>query len=360
MADDGLKQPVIVRIKKVGGAAHGGAWKVAYADFVTAMMAFFLLLWLLNAVEHPKIEGVADYFAPVSATRSTSGSAGIFGGDALTKGGVNAPAPSIIATPLPVEVNPPGDDEFGGEDEGLIQTKKPIEGDTMATSPDDVAGNAPTGATVKPPKIADPRVENKDGTTDPNAPEVDKLSPEDMRKELAKREEQRFETAERRLNAAIQQNPLLNALKDSLKIDRTPEGLRIQLLDQDRFSMFPTGSNALYDQTRAILQAVAKVISVLPNRIKIEGHTDSVPFNGANGYSNWDLSVDRANAARQVLMQSGIPESRIAQVVGLASTDPALPDDPTNPRNRRITMVLLTDLPSTSGYDPNAAPELLK
>ncbi len=389
MSDD--KRPVLVKIKKLPAGAHGGAWKVAYADFVTAMMAFFLLLWLLNAVQHDQLTGIADFFSPTSLTRAQSGSSGVFGGSSLQTEGVGQAAPSIIATPLPIEAKDPGEEEFGGEHEGLLDLKRPTEGDTLATrdSPPTDPNNPLTekreGIPTKDPVDPDAPVATQvfKGQDDPNAPPATrdvpqsapqsaaeaekqaaeaaaKISAEALRREMAKREEESFERAEQNLKQAMQQVPELRAMKDSLTVDRVPEGLRIQLLDQERFSMFPSGSSSLYDQPRRLIGLVGQVIARLPNAVKITGHTDSAPLRRADGYSNWELSMDRANAARRALLAAGIPENRLDSVVGLADTEPMFPDQPTSPRNRRISMILLTELNARSGFDVNAAPALVR
>jgi chemotaxis protein MotB len=395
VSDD--KAPVLVKVKKIPPGAHGGAWKVAYADFVTAMMAFFLLLWLLNAVEHEQMTGVADYFSPASLTRAQSGSSGVFGGSSMSADGVGQTAPSIISTPLPMDAKDPGEEQFGGDDEGLLDTGEPTQGDTLAThkpQPHDIDGTlderrkgipattpddptAPVAEQVfKGQDNPDAETATRDVTKPADEatekPKADVMATpaeqvaaaradmEAVRREMAKREEEGFERAEQSLRQAMQQVPELRAMKDSLKVDRVPEGLRIQLLDQERFSMFPSGSAALYDQPRRIIGLVGQVISKLPNAVKITGHTDATPLRRADGYSNWELSMDRANAARRALMAANIPEERLQSVVGLADTEPMFPDQPSSPRNRRISMILLTELTARSGFDVNAAPALMR
>ena len=132
-------------------------------------------------------------------------------------------------------------------------------------------------------------------------------------------------------------------MAENLIVDRIPEGIRIQIVDHDKISMFPSGGAEMYDHTRELLAHVSRIIEEMPQKVAISGHTDSVPFSSQNGYSNWELSTDRANASRRVLLESGIDPTRITRVVGRAETDPLLPNDPTNPRNRRISIVLLRD-----------------
>lgn len=288
MSDD--QQPIIVKkIKKAAHGHHGGAWKVAYADFVTAMMAFFLLLWLLNVTTDEQKDGIADYFNPSTASQSSSGSGGILGGASLSSEGARVSeggVPSVVMTLTPPE-------QKEGEDTAEADTDEPTD--------------------------------------------------EDLDRELAKREQAAFEQAEDALAQAIQQTPDLADLAKHLLVDMTPEGLRIQLVDQDRRSMFPSGSADLVDHTERLFALIAKAVERMPNKIKITGHTDATPFRSDSGKDNWQLSADRANASRRALLRAGLPTERIAQVGGKAETDPLMPDDPFNASNRRISVVLLRE-----------------
>jgi chemotaxis protein MotB len=289
MADN--QPPIIIKKVKKGGehGLHGGAWKLAYADFVTAMMAFFLLLWLLSATTEVQKEGIADYFAPTFASKSTSGANGVLGGNSVT-------------------------DDNGSQSSGSV-----------------VVALAPS-----PPAAS---------TDDNSAAQAKKPDDDDINKAIAEREEQAFKDAEKELNQAIQNTASLKEFADNLIIDRTPEGMRIQIVDQDRKSMFQIGSAEPLPRTKQILELVAKIILKLPNRISIAGHTDSTPFTGKPDYSNWELSSDRANASRRVLLDAGVPASRIAEVKGMAATEPLFPEDPSLPSNRRISITLLREAP---------------
>ena len=156
---------------------------------------------------------------------------------------------------------------------------------------------------------------------------------------LREREQQQFEDAEAAIKEAIEKTPELGEVGESLKIDSTPEGLRIQLIDQEKIALFPNGSAAMYEQTRQLLTKVSEIISTLPNQIEITGHTDSKQFAPGSTYTNWDLSSDRANASRRVLVANGIDEKRIDEVVGKADREP-LAEDPADPTNRRISIIL--------------------
>jgi chemotaxis protein MotB len=287
MAEGGVTI-IIKKVKKGGHAHHGGAWKVAYADFVTAMMAFFLLLWLLGSVSQEQLEGISEYFAPAAPAKTTSGSGDIMGGKVAGEEG----AMEVSATRPSVTLNLP--------------PPKAGEGGELDESEDKEASEA-----------------------------------EEAEEKLREQEEQEFEEAADSLRQAIQSIPSLKELAKSLLIDNTPEGLRIQIVDQEGLAMFPSGGSSMYLHTKKVLELVAKVIKAMPQKIKVAGHTDSTQFITKTGYSNWELSADRANASRRVLLDLGVHESRFSRIVGMAATDPLLADDTENPRNRRISLILL-------------------
>ena len=285
---------VIKKVKKIsGGGHHGGAWKVAYADFVTAMMAFFLLLWLLNVTTDEQKKGIADYFAPASVSATTSGSGGILGGTALGDDGAKGNGSrSVIEELAPESPNTP---EVGQSDN---QSGQPL----------------------------------------------NEASDQALRDALQKREEAAFESAAQSLRQAMQSMPELAELSKQLLIDQTPEGLRIQLVDQEGRSMYETGSARPNDRARLLLRAVAKVVNQLPNRVTISGHT-SVNANGRTADGDWPLSAARANAAREIMQGAGVRADRVYQVSGKANSDPLYPDDPMLAGNRRIAIVLLREKP---------------
>jgi len=297
MAETEQKPVIIKRVKKGGHGHHGGAWKVAYADFVTAMMAFFLLLWLLNAVTQDQLEGISNYFAPTAISQSTSGSGGILGGKTAMEPGAMESARARAA--VTVDLPPPRAGAGGGPD---------------ASAPNVEASG-------------------QEDATQPTSDRTEEL--------LQKREQEEFRKAEQELHQAMEHVPELENLRKSLMVDNTPQGLRIQIVDQEGLAMFPRGSAEMYPHTRRMLELVAKVIHHLPQKIAISGHTDATRYISNTGYSNWELSADRANASRRALLDMGVPSERIARVVGKAATEPLLPDSPTDPRNRRISIVLL-------------------
>ncbi len=316
MADDNEEkvQPIIIkRVKKAAHAHHGGAWKVAYADFVTAMMAFFLLLWLLQATTEEQKLGIADYFAPASVSRNTSGSGGLMGGRTFAKRGSNPSDQSPVGVMIKLPTNLPDWDNDGD----------PVE--STATE-ETGAGGQGEGAP-----------EEAEATEQAESERIEEM--------LAKREAEQFAQAEQALREAIETVPELQSLVNNLLIDQTPEGMRIQIVDEEGKSMFPSGSAKMYDHTRKLIGLVVDAVKQLPQQVAIKGHTDGAPFVNDQGYSNWELSTDRANSSRRALMEAGLPAGRVASVIGLADTEHLDQDDPLSPRNRRISIVLLRDNP---------------
>jgi chemotaxis protein MotB len=313
--------PIIVKkIKGKGGHGHhGGAWKVAYADFVTAMMAFFLLLWLLNVTTDIQKRGIADYFEPTIASKSQSGAGGVMGGQTMGRPGAQS-----LPTSLPsLALNQPAlrqPDEGDDGDEGGTPAR-PDKGDSTALAPEP----AKPGTPDKPDKPAEPQGES------------------DRERQLTERETKRFAAAEYSLRQALEQLPELKGLADNLMIDVTPEGLRIQLVDQDKQPMFALGSAELLEPAKKLVSVITQVVYRLPNKITITGHTDSLPYQFGRRYSNWELSADRANSSRREFIADGLPEERFARVAGVAERDPLMPDQPTSARNRRVAIVLLRD-----------------
>jgi chemotaxis protein MotB len=311
MADDSQENapPIIIkRVKKAAHKHHGGAWKVAYADFVTAMMAFFLLLWLLQATTEEQKLGIADYFAPSSIARNTSGSGGVLGGRTFTKKGANPDDQTPVGVGIKIQLpsSPPDQDDAGDPVESTATDK--------------------TGA----------------GAGDEGTPgETEQAEAERIEEMLAQREAEQFAQAEQALREAVENVPELENLINNLVIDQTPEGLRIQIVDEEANSMFPSGSAQMFEHTRKLLALVVDAVKLLPQQIAIKGHTDAAPYVNDDGYSNWELSTDRANSSRRALIKAGLSPDRVASVVGLADTDHLDEDDPLSPRNRRISIILL-------------------
>jgi chemotaxis protein MotB len=298
VADD---RPIIIkRIKKSGGGHHGGAWKVAYADFVTAMMAFFLLLWLLSAVTEEQKKGIAQYFKPTIAPQNQQSQAAILNGQ-----------PAVMMA---------------------------VEGASAAQAEIDIE-DAEEDAAQNPDK------EPEDETGQPEQTGEKPVDVKEAQEVVAKAEQQQFAEVKQKIEQQIQQDPGLADLKNNIDIQQTPEGLLIQLLDKEKVSMFPTGSASMNERSRQLLSLVAHVVAPLDNKLSISGHTDATPYRGRADYSNWELSTDRANAARRALVNSGVDDGRVENVSGRADTDPKIKEDPTSPENRRISIVLLRDQP---------------
>lgn len=315
---------IIKRIKKAhSGVHHGGAWKVAYADFVTAMMAFFLLLWLLNATTQEQRKGISDYFAPASVSRNSSGSGQLLGGTTVTKTG------ALDARGQPVQLPLPASDDLVIEpsDDDADTLRRMPEVDGPNDQAPELAADANNGA-----------LPGKEGAKDPST-----LAEKDIERIVREREEKLFSEAEQELRQAISSSPDLKKLAESLLIDQTPEGLRIQIVDQEQLSMFALGSAVPNPQTRRLLAEVARVVRKLPNRIAVSGHTDSTPYSASSTYTNWELSTDRAQASRRVLVEDGLPAERIQRVMGKADREALIANDPASPRNRRISIVLLRE-----------------
>ena len=278
MAEKKLQPIIIKRVKKGGHAAHGGAWKIAYADFMTAMMAFFLVMWLLGSTTEGDRKGIADYFS----------------------------------SPLKLSMS-------GGSGAGNSSSIIPGGGNDLAR----VHGQV---------RRADAKAD-KDPTHNVDTPYLGR----------GRDDTARIKALQKRLDAAITANPRLNEYRSQIRIDLTPDGLQVQIVDAQNRPMFDSGSAVVKPYMRDILHAIGAALADVDTSISLAGHTDATPYaGGERGYSNWELSADRANAARRELIAAGMPESKLARVVGLAASDPLEPSDPRAPINRRITITVLT------------------
>ena len=275
--NDEARAPIVVkRIKKGGGGHHGGAWKIAYADFVTAMMAFFLLMWLLGSTTKGDMQGIAEYFRTPLKIALAGGSGSGDSSSILTGGGTDHTR------------------RYGQVKKGEVEEKK---------------------KTINI-KAAQAYVEAAELT--------------------------RLKQVRSQLQAMIDSSKSLRQLKRQLLIDFTTEGLRIQMVDEQNRPMFETAKDELQPYTKELLHEVAKILNEVPNRISLSGHTDAVQFStGERGYSNWELSADRANSARRELIAGGIEEQKIIRVVGLGSMVPLDRENPEDPINRRISVIVL-------------------
>jgi chemotaxis protein MotB len=342
MADAETSQLTFIkRVKKhPHGGHHGGQWKVAYADFVTAMMAFFLMLWLLNATTEEQKTAVADYFAPAAISKTKSGAGGVLAGRVMADAGVRSSQSAnpriVISIPVPSPESEMAEEETAAKKLNLSTTG-------AAEIAGERAGEGNSAQESADAERFSPEQQEGQAAEEPTDPA----------ELLAAIEEREFEEAEQELREALEDTSELQEFKDNILIDRTPDGLRVQLIDQDEREMFPLGSFEMYDHTKKLLAQITQVIGRLPNPITVSGHTDATPYRTDTGYGNWELSTDRANASRRELIRAGLPEERIVTVAGKADTDLLFPDDPTSPSNRRISITLLRAEP---GDEPPADP----
>ena len=327
---DGGGTIVIKRIEEAAHGHHGGAWKVAYADFVTAMMAFFLLMWLLNATTEEQRRGLADYFNPSNALSSGSSGMGLpFGGMTINSAGQMARDTGALRI-----------------ERGHRPTRLDLEDE------EDELERPPTSARRGPPgpeEAAQPTVaRSPPGTPGDEARDSEAARMTDLvlRAELTRREEAAMEQAAQALRHALGADPVMAALAAQVSVELQPEGLRIQLIDADGQPMFATGNAQPNERTRLRIRAVAGAAARLPNPIRITGHTDATPFRNegrGDGRSNWELSAERANATRRLLLEAGIADARIRAVAGAADREPHIPTQPTAAGNRRVAITLLRE-----------------
>ncbi len=344
---------IIIRKEEiVEGGHHGGAWKVAYADFVTAMMAFFLLMWLLNATSEEQRRGLADYFTPnnlMSAGHSGNGQP--FGGrtpfedgtmvsDRGTKS-IQPGKQSSQVTPIDDPDSEQAPDEADPADTAGSRARPAGQANAaFRTDGAKAPGGGQAAAQAQTP--ADGQyLANSATARDPASNPIDEAA---FRAEQERRERAAFERAAAQIRDAVQADPALAELSRQLRIDMTQEGLRIQIIDEDRQPMFATGSATVNERAKLLLQKIAPVLARLPEDVAISGHTDAAPFRG-EGRSNWELSAERANATRRLLVEHGLGETRFRRVTGAADRDPLVPEDPLASANRRVAItVLKTDL----------------
>jgi chemotaxis protein MotB len=373
---DGEATIVLKREEVAGHGHHGGAWKVAYADFVTAMMAFFLLMWLLNATSEEQRRGLADYFAPANVFgRSTSGTGQPFGGKTLNSEGElasDAGAIRVERGPVPIRLDiedeegeapltQPAPEPGAPPAEAVARAEQPEARDagTDEARPEPAAAEATAAAETPPPA---PAPQGAQAATQPDTdtaaaaaaapPGPERLAEASLRAELHRRERAAFERAAAELRGAVRDDPELADLARQLVVEQVPEGLRIQILDADRQPMFSSGGAVPNDRARLLLQKVAQVAARLPNALSIAGHTDAAPFRGGGERGNWELSADRANAARRLLLEGGVAEGRLQSVTGHAERVPLLPAEPFAAANRRVAITLLRQAPAPAAPIP--------
>lgn len=287
--------PIIVKkiIDEGHAGAHGGAWKIALADMMTAMMAFFLLMWLLGASNADQRKSIADYFKPTSLTKSaitvnnTSGSTGLMGGQSI-----------IDETALPL----------AAAQTSLFQVLQPREN---------------TGS--------------KD--SDKDKEKSDALSQEEKARIASESDKSNFEKLEKELKEKLSQNSELAKLKENVVFSREKDGLRIEIIDKADFSMFGLGDTQLTPKSMALIEEISRSLAVMPNSIRVRGHTDAQAFAGT-GRNNWSLSAERADITRQIMIRKGVEESKITRIEGVADKEPFVASDPLDSRNRRISVTV--------------------
>ena len=297
--------PVVVApsitIKKImddgHGGAHGGAWKIALADMMTAMMAFFLLMWLLGASNADQRKSIADYFKPTSHSNVTmgklAGSDGMLGGRSV--------------------IDPDGFPFSAKQTSSLNMVTPRSQGGPTENDP------SPNGS--------DSKESGQDG--DPG------------KKSAAAADAANFEKMEKEIKEALAKNPKLDKLKDQVQFARDKDGLRIEIIDKADFAMFGLGTTTMTPRAQALLTEVSKTLAALPNKVAIRGHTDSVQFANTDDRNNWSLSAERAEETRKIIEKKGIPGNRFAKIEGVADTAPYNPNDPKDPRNRRISITVM-------------------
>ena len=319
MADD---KPIIIIKKKGGhGGHHGGAWKVAYADFVTAMMAFFMVMWLLNSSESKTRTAIASYFRRPGLFESGSGTPLLIGGAGILT--------DAYAPPKPYE-------EVS---------------ESTGTAPSSGAGKGREGeekGAFESPKTdqkltADGLIESEEMLQGVQVHEAKQGGAIEFVEKL-KAQKKKMEEVAAGLEAAMREVPELQELLGLVEIDVSADGLTIEIMDTDKASMFRSGSSQILPGSAAPFEKIAKLLRTLPNQIEIMGHTDAKPFSRKGGMSNWELSSERANAARRLLENQGIPAERVVSVTGRAERELRFPEEPFNPSNRRISLKVKFDL----------------
>ena len=295
--------PIIIKkiIDDGHGGAHGGAWKIALADMMTAMMAFFLLMWLLGAANETQRKSVADYFKPTSHSNVTmgklAGSDGMLGGRSV--------------------IDPEGF-PFSAKQTATMERLTP---------------RSQGGPTENDPA---PNAEERNNPNDPST-----MSDEDKKKLKEEVDQANFEKLEKEVKEQLEKNPKLQNLKDQVKFARDKEGLRIEIIDKADFAMFGLGTTTMTPRAQALISEVAKTVQALENKLAVRGHTDSVAFANTDGRNNWSLSAERAEETRKILEKTGLKTDRFAKIEGVADTAPYNPNDPKDPRNRRISITVM-------------------
>ena len=319
--------PAPIIIKKVQGeegGGHGGAWKIALADMMTAMMAFFLLMWLLGATAESKRKSVADYFKPTPKSLvqmgQLAGSNGVLGGRSILD---PEGLPTAASQTSIFDLEPPKVPE-GEEGQGKGSQTEDKQGKGSSEDKGDKSGGKGTEAADKQGK----------GNSTGEQSEAAKA------KSAAEQDQKNFDSIEQDLRQKLQDSKQLAALQGQVQFIRDSDGLRIEVIDKADFSMFALGTSKLLPRAQQLLDEIAKSVAAMPNKVKVRGHTDSIPFANPEQKNNWLLSAERADQTRQLLEKRGVSTDRFASIEGLSDIEPFIPADKADPRNRRISITL--------------------
>jgi len=356
--------PIIIK-KHIGGhgGGHGGAWKIALADMMTAMMAFFLLMWLLGSTNTDARKSIADYFkqTPLLKMGNNAGSNGVLGGRSMIspEGLPDSISQTSVANVMPPTQETGGNDRDEGPSGQLSPDGKSKEGEGragMAKGPaeggvvdDNELGSQGSDAAVQegqPKRGESASTKNAGGVSDDAA-----------KKAAAEVDQKNFEALQKQVTEAISKDSSLSKIADQVQFVKVKDGLRIEIVDKADFSMFSVGTTRVLPRASALIGELAKAISDLPNQVVIRGHTDSLAYALDGEMNNWILSAERAESTRQLLEKAGVPDGQIARVEGVADTEPYNTQDALDVRNRRISMTLLfrdgeKTTPKISGATP--------
>ncbi len=338
---------VIRRIEEGGSPHHGGAWKVAYADFVTAMMAFFLLMWLINATSEQQRRGIAAYFSPLANVENGFSGAGLVPGgmSPLDKGtnlvvnGSGAPPTADAPQPMAMQTAPGQVASDGDSSSGASDSDNDDESAGPAAGPALVQGKAAQGAAPQAAAARDVTQDQASGGMGVAAAEAGPKLDKAAAAAAAAAEDRSLKAAVGAVKRLVAADPALAAFADQMAVDVTADGLRIQIMDSQSKPMFDRGATTLNARAQGLLRKVAPFLATLTEPVSIEGYSDAAPLS-AGAVSNWTLSSGRANAARDLLVDAGLPDGRVAGVTGFADRHLLLPADPLASANRRVVLTL--------------------
>lgn len=354
----GDKQPnlVIRREEPSDEPAHGGAWKVAYADFVTAMMAFFLVMWLINATTQAQRVGLADYFSQENVlNRGPSGEGKIFGGRTpFDKGELTSDSGSIQVRPGQNPA-PSGEKrnlattaELGGAS-GTVKPGRSGKRNRASARPGSAASRSrPQQQTpASPPRQASGASQEQSAHDATSLAKTQSLARAGKSDHAATEHGAALQAAANDIRSTIAADPILSQIRSHVSIRQSARMLEIQIIDTKKHPMFALGSPQPDPSTRRLLQRIAPVLARLGDPVRIQGYTDAHPFK-TPGKNNWTLSVERANATRALLVSGGLPGKRISEIAGFADNNLLIPDDPLAAANRRIAITVLHKPPASA------------